>query len=50
MLKTECISRHKIQTFEQANQLMNDYIPFYNFERYQLKYRLTPFEKRSQTA
>lgn len=35
---------------EQANQLMNDYIPFYNFERYQLKYRLTPFEKRSQTA
>ncbi len=50
MLKTECISRQKIQTFEQANHLIDDYIHFYNFERYQLKYRLTPFEKRTQTA
>ncbi len=50
MLKTECISRHKIHTFEQATQLIDDYIHFYNFERFQLKYRLTPFEKRSQTA
>ncbi len=50
MLKTECISRQKIHTFEQAQQLIDDYIHFYNFERYQLKYRLTPFEKRSQTA
>ena len=50
MLKTECISRQKMQTFEQANQLIDDYIHFYNFERFQLKYRLTPFQKRSQTA
>ncbi len=50
MLKTECISRQKIQSFEQAQQLIEDYIHFYNFERYQLKYRLTPFQKRSQTA
>lgn len=50
MLKTECISRQKIQSFEQAQQLIDDYIHFYNFERYQLKYRLTPFQKRSQTA
>lgn len=50
MLKTECISRQKIHTFEQAQQLIDDYIFFYNFERYQLKYRLTPLEKRSQTA
>ncbi|WP_293727440.1 IS3 family transposase [uncultured Phascolarctobacterium sp.] len=50
MLKTECISRQKIHTFEQAQQLIDDYIHFYNFERYQLKYRLTPFEKRSKTA
>ena len=28
----------------------DDYIHFYNYERFQLKYRLTPFEKRSQTA
>lgn len=50
MLKTECISRQRIQSFEQAQQLIDDYIHFYNFERFQLKYRLTPFEKRSQTA
>lgn len=50
MLKTECISRQKIQSFEQAQQLIDDYIHFYNFERFQLKYRLTPFQKRGQTA
>lgn len=50
MLKSECISRQKIQSFEHAQQLIDDYIYFYNFERYQLKYRLTPFQKRSQTA
>ena len=50
MLKTECISRHKIKSFEQAQQLIDDYIHFYNFERFQLKYRLTPLQKRSQTA
>lgn len=50
MLKTECISRQKIQSFEHAQQLIDDYIHFFNFERYQLKYRLTPFQKRSQTA
>lgn len=50
MLKTECISRQRIESFEQAQQLIDDYIHFYNFERYQLKYRLTPFQKRSQSA
>ena len=50
ILKTECISRQRIQSFEQAQQLIDDYIYFYNIERYQLKYRLTPFQKRSQTA
>ena len=50
MLKTECISRQKIQSFEQARLLIDDYIHFYNFERFQLKYRLTPSQKRSQTT
>ncbi len=50
MLKSECISRQKIQSFDQARQLIDDYIHFYNFERFQLKYRLTPFQIRSQTA
>lgn len=50
MLKSECISRQKLQSFEQAQQLIDDYIHFFNFERYQLKYRLTPFQKRCQSA
>jgi len=50
ILKTECINRQNIHTFEPAQQLIDDYIHFYNFERFQLKYRLTPLEKRSQTA
>lgn len=50
IIKTECIYRQKIQTFQQARQLIDDYIYFYNFERFQLKSKLTPFEKRSQFA
>ncbi|SHK40372.1 integrase core domain-containing protein, partial [Desulforamulus aeronauticus] len=33
-LKTECISRQRVQTFEQAQLLIDDYIHFYNFERF----------------
>ena len=50
ILKTECIYRQKIRTFEQAKDLIDDYIHFYNSERFQLKYRLTPLEKRRQAA
>ena len=50
ILKTECIYRQKIQTFAQAQELIDDYIIFYNFERFQMKYRLTPLEKRCQPA
>jgi transposase InsO family protein len=50
ILKVECIYRQKIQTIEQAKLLVKEYIHFYNYERLQLKYGLTPFEKRRQTA
>ena len=50
MFKAECVSRQKINTFKETEQLIDDYIHFYNFERFQLKYHLTPLEKRSQTA
>lgn len=50
LLKAECIHRQKIQTFAQARELIADYIQFYNFERFQMKYQLTPFEKRYQLA
>jgi putative transposase len=47
-LKEEAIYRTKLQTFEQAQEVIDDYIHFYNYERIQLKTKLTPFEQRCQ--
>ena len=48
ILKTECIYRTKIKTFDDARRLIDDYIYFYNHQRIQLKTKLTPLELRSQ--
>ena len=48
ILKTECIYRAKLQTYEEARFLIDEYIYFYNNERIQLKTKLTPYELRSQ--
>ena len=48
ILKTECIYRTKLRTYEEARLLIGQYIDFYNNERIQLKTKLTPQEKRSQ--
>ena len=48
ILKTECIYRTKLRTYEEARLLIGQYIHFYNNERLQLKTKLTPLEKRSQ--
>ena len=48
ILKTECIYRQKIATFEQARKLIDDYIFFYNHQRIQAKTKLTPLELRCQ--
>ena len=48
ILKTECIYRAKIRTYEEARLLIGAYIQFYNTERIQLKTKLTPLEKRCQ--
>ena len=50
ILKTECIHRAKIATFEEARRLIDDYIYFYNHQRIQLKTKLTPLEKRRQSV
>ena len=50
ILKAECINRQKIQSFDKAKFLINEYIWFYNNERVQLKTKLTPLEKRCQFA
>lgn len=48
ILKTECIHRVKLQTYEQASLLIGQYIDFYNNYRIQTKTKLTPLEKRNQ--
>ncbi len=48
ILKTECIYRTKLQTYEEARLLIGEYIHFYNHKRIQLKTKLTPLEKRCQ--
>ena len=49
ILKSECIYRQKIKTFHQANQLIDDFIYFYNHERIQLKTGVAPLERRHST-
>lgn len=46
ILKTECIYRQKIKTFQQANELIDEYIYFYNHERLQTKTGLAPLSLR----
>ena len=48
ILKTECVYRTKLRTYEEARLLIGQYIHFDNNERIQLKTKLTPLEKRSQ--
>ena len=48
ILKTECIYRVKLKTYEEARLLISQYIDFYNTQRIQLKTKLTPYELRSQ--
>ena len=48
ILKTECIYRVKLKTFDEARLLISQYIDFYNNQRIQLKTKLTPLEMRSQ--
>ena len=48
ILKSECINRVKLKTFNEARLLIDQYIYFYNNQRIQLKTKLTPLEKRSQ--
>ena len=50
ILKTECIYRRKLASFDEARRLIDEYIDFYNNERIQTKTSLTPLEKRRQAA
>ena len=47
-LKSEWLHRYTPETKEEARLLLGEYIHFYNYERIQLKTKLTPYEKRCQ--
>ena len=46
ILKTECIYRHKPNTFREANNLIDRYIYFYNHERIQNRTGVAPLTLR----
>jgi putative transposase len=45
-LKEEALRQYKTLSYEEAQQVIDDYIYFYNYERIQLKTRQTPFQLR----
>lgn len=49
-LKTECLYRAHFSTRAEVEQLVTEYVNFYNFERISLKNGLTPIEVRSKAA
>ena len=46
IIKTECIYRHKPKTFDEARELIDNYIYFYNHQRIQLKTGVAPLTQR----
>ena len=48
ILKTECIHRVKLASYDEAILLIAEYIYFYNYYRIQTKTKLIPLEKRNQ--
>ena len=46
ILKTECIYRHKPQSLDEANRMIDRYIDFYNNERIQTKTGVAPLTLR----
>ena len=49
-LKVECLYRRKFANRDEVQQIVNEYVHFYNFQRIHLKNGLTPFEIWSKTA
>jgi putative transposase len=45
-LKEEALRQFPVPSFEEARQIIDDYIYFYNYERIQLKTKQTPYETR----
>ena len=50
MLKTEWIQRRKFASLAAAREAVDQYIQYYNYERCNIKTKLTPYQKRCQSA
>jgi putative transposase len=50
MLKSEWIQRRKFASLDDAREAVEQYIHYYNYERCNLKTKLTPYLKRCQLA
>lgn len=44
--KEEALRQYPVPTFTQAQEIVDAYIDFYNYERIQLKTKQTPYQKR----
>ena len=49
-LKEECLNRRKFTSRRGLQEVVAQYVQFYNYERIRLKSGLTPYEIRSKTA
>lgn len=49
-LKEEALRHCHNPTFAEAQQIIDEYMTFYNYERIQLKTKLTPYERRCQSV
>lgn len=49
-LKEEALRHYRHLTFRDMQQVIDDYMAFYNYERIQLKTKLTPYERRCQSV
>ena len=49
-IKEEALRHHSQPSFQEAGQVIQDYITFYNYERIQLKSKQTPYQLRSLSA
>lgn len=45
-LKTECLYRQRLANFEEAEQIIDDYVHYYNYIRIRSKDQMTPYERR----
>jgi transposase InsO family protein len=48
--KSECIYLEKPKTIQEAKEMTDEYIEFYNYQRIQLKHEATPYQVRQKIA